>query len=130
MEITRLSRIILATDSWRLLTTGILLLLVPHLFDAPNYDVLSHLIHPSAFALLFIVAGTYCAQATYRQGVSRVRRGFQLSAMMTIVWIATFLASFMQGNDGALRALIPYVSLLVVDFAFVATSVQKKDNVR
>jgi hypothetical protein len=100
----------------------------PDLWDTPTYNILADFYRLHFIGYLFVGVGLFCLYAAIKQGAHAPRRAFQASAVLTCFWLASFIATMFFGNIGAIRIIIPYAALLAIDFAFVATSVERNDQ--
>lgn len=126
VEITRLSRFVLAIEAARHLSLALVMLLIPSVFEVSVYNAVDDFVPVWVFGIVFLLTGLYCVFAVWKTSVVITRHAFQTSAIVTTFWTSAFIAALIFGNLASLRVIIPFATLFAIDSAFVASSVTKK----
>lgn len=126
VEITKLSRLVLAIEAARNLSLGFVMIFIPVVFEVSIYNAVDDYVPIWVFGVAFLLTGLYCIFAVWKTSVILTRHAFQTSAIVTTFWTSAFIAALLFGNPASLRVIIPFATLFAIDSVFIASSVTKK----
>lgn len=126
VEITKLSRFVLAIEAARHLSLAFVMLFIPAAFEVSVYNAVDDFVPMWTFGVAFLLTGLYCVFAAWKTSIVVTRHAFQTSAIVTTFWTSAFIAALLFGNLASLRVIIPFATLFAIDSVFIASSVAKK----